>query len=74
MSQKDADDLVCKKIVEHLNDLGYKEIVLKGDQEPAMMAIVGLIKANWDGDAALDHSPARQSQANGAVERAIQSW
>ena len=57
-----------------MDNLGYKEIVLKGDQEPAMTSLMELIKAAWNGDAVLEHSPVRQSQANGAVERAIQSW
>ena len=74
VNRKGADDAAVKKVVDHLDNLGYKEIVLKGDQEPAMTSLMELIKAAWNGDAVLEHSPVGQSQANGAVERAIQSW
>jgi hypothetical protein len=72
--RKGYSEHLCQQIVHDLDNLGYKEIVLKSDQEPAMMSLVEIIKANWNGDAALENSPVRESEANGAVERAIQTW
>ena len=33
-----------------------------------------MIKASWNGEAALENSPVGESESNGAVERAIQTW
>jgi hypothetical protein len=74
VDKKGADDRVCRRVVTDLDNLGYKEIVLKGDQEPALASLMAVIKANWDGDAAMENSPVRESEGNGAVERAIQTW
>ena len=74
VDKKGADDRVCRRVVTDLDNLGYKEIVLKGDQEPALAGLMAVIKANWDGDAAMENSPVRESEGNGAVERAIQTW
>jgi thiol-disulfide isomerase/thioredoxin len=73
-TRKGYNEHLCRQIVHDLDNLGYKEIVLKSDQEPAMMSLVEIVKANWNGDAALENSPIRESEANGAVERAIQTW
>jgi hypothetical protein len=72
--QKGADEHLCKRVVEDLDNLGYKEILLKGDQEPALRTLIEMVKASWNGDAALENSPVGESESNGAVERAIQSW
>jgi hypothetical protein len=72
--QKGADEHLCKRVVEDLDNLGYKEILLKGDQEPALRTLIEMVKASWNGDAALENSPVGESENNGAVERAIQSW
>jgi hypothetical protein len=72
--RKGHNEHLCRQIVHDLDNLGYKELVLKSDQEPAMLTLVEIVKASWNGDAALENSPIRESEANGAVERAIQTW
>jgi hypothetical protein len=71
---KGYNERLCRQVVNDLDNLGYKDIVLKSDQEPAMMSFVEIVKANWNGNAVLENSPVRESEANGAVERAIQTW
>ena len=72
--QKGADEHLCRRIVDDLDNMGYKEGVMKSDQEPALQALIETIKATWNGDAALENSPVGESESSGAVERAIQSW
>ena len=74
VGKKGADDRLCMKVVEDLDNLGYKEVVIKSDQEPALCNFIEVVKAHWNGDAALENSPVGESESNGAVERAIQSW
>ena len=54
--------------------MGYKEVVFKSDQEPALCNFIEVVKANWNGDAVLENSPVGESESNGAVEKAIQTW
>ena len=42
--RKGAQDRLCRKAVHALDDLGYKELVVKGDQEPALVAFTELLK------------------------------
>ena len=73
-TRKGYDERLCRQVVNDLDNLGYKDVVLKSDQEPAIVNLMEIIKANWNGNAALENSPVRESEANGAVERAIQTW
>ena len=57
-----------------IDNLGHKQIILKGDQEPTLGVMLELIRVIWNGDASMENSPVEKSQANGAIERAIQSW
>ena len=74
MKNKGADEKLCKRIVEDIDNMGYSQIVLKGDQEPALSRLIEVVKGSWNGNAALETSPVRESESNGAVERAIRVW
>ena len=72
--RKGVDDSLCRAIVEDLDTMGHKSVTLKGDQEPALNCLIEVIKAAWNGNASLENSPVGESESNGAVERAIQTW
>ena len=74
VTKKGADDGTCRAIVEDLDLLGYKDAVLKSDQEPAIKVLGELIKAAWNGNLAIEESPVGESQSNGMVDRGIQTW
>ena len=74
VAAKGAVDEACREVVDDLDTLGYKDIVFKSDQEPAILALGELVKASWNGNMALENSPVGESQSNGMVERAIQTW
>ena len=70
---KGANDNLCRRIVQDLDTLGYKEIIIKGDQEPAIEDVMREV-ARYRGQAEtiLEFSPVRDSQSNGLAEKAVQ--
>ena len=60
--------------VENLVQLGYKKILLKSDQEPALLALLREVKTASGIDVVIpENSPVGESQSNGTIERAVQS-
>ena len=59
------------RVTEALSNIGHAEIVAKSDQEPALVALVRITKARWEGDIALEESPVYTPACNGAAERAL---
>jgi hypothetical protein len=57
--------------VENLAKLGHRKVVLRSDQEPAMLDLIaGVIEARQD-PTIPQNSPVGESQSNGLVERAV---
>ena len=56
-----------------LDSLGYKKIILKHDQEPAIRALSAAVRERWGGESVVEESPAYHPQANGAIERTVRS-
>ena len=59
----------CTKI---LLILGYKQMILKSDNEASIIALKEPIKRGRDQDIILEESPEYDSMGNGEVERQIQ--
>ena len=60
------------KLSQALGELGHKKMILKSDQEPAILELKELVKIEREDDIVLEESPVKESQSNGEVERAIQ--
>ena len=60
-------------MLEDLKKLGYGTVLLKCDGEPALKAVQEEVARVREGQTLLENSPAGDSQANGAAERAVQS-
>ena len=69
--RKGADDEVIRQLLHDIEFLGHREIVFKGDQEPAAQAVQRSIAERMP-TVALENSPVHDPQANGAIENAIQ--
>ena len=54
-----------------LDWLGYKQIVLKSDNEENIKPVVQSVKEMWPGQITPELSPAGDSQSNGAIEVAV---
>ena len=73
---KGAVPWVVAWIVGKLEEAGYSgvKLTLKSDQEPAIVALKKAVALRRKAITALIESPVRESQSNGAIERAIRSW
>ena len=71
---KSVDPYAIKVVKDTIDQLGYKKLILKSDGEPAILALKEKVKAEREEDIILENSPAHDSQSNGEIEQAIQSW
>ena len=60
------------KVMQELKVLGYKRLILRSDQEEAIMALKKRVQAEWGDEMMLEESPVGESQSNGVVEKAVQ--
>ena len=51
----------------------YPTVILKGDQEHSLRALMNSVKNKFVGALILEFSPVGQSKSNGEIERAVQS-
>ena len=56
-----------------IDKLGYKEIILKSDGEPALKSVQEEVKRRRNDPTILENSAPGDSRANGAAERAVQA-
>ena len=63
---------VYRSLFKDLNSTGYKKIILKSDQEPAITALAAKATEEWHGEVIPAKSPKGESKANGEVERVVQ--
>ena len=70
--QKGRNAYAIKILAGMIVSLGYKKILLKSDQEPAVLALKEAVKNELGIEVIDEESPEYDSQANGEVERAIQ--
>ena len=64
-----------RAILKDLNFLGYKKLVLKNDQEPAIKALAVAVRNGFNGEIAPEESPKGDGhgQSNGGAERSVQT-
>ena len=76
VGHKGPQPWVVRWVVAKLNTIGYAgvEITVKSDGEAAIKALVNAIAVARKAVTAIIQSPARESQCNGAVERAVRTW
>ena len=67
-------DMEVGRIRGVLDQLGYRELVMKCDQENNIKALVEVIRETWRlGDITVEMPPVGEKPANGAIEKAVQS-
>ena len=69
-----SDTWVIEKIQEDIARLGYQDVILKGDGEPALVQVLENVKHAREARSIIQHSPAYDPQANGAAEKAVQDY
>ena len=74
VDRKGVNARVQAKLLEILNMLGYRRIVLKSDQEPSVIAMRRAVQQLWEmGEITMEDSPAYDPKSNGAVERSVRT-
>ena len=63
-----------EKIKEDIARLGYKDVNLKGDGEPALVQVLENVKHAREAFSIIQHSPAYDQQATEATEKAVQDY
>ena len=63
---------VLNLVLRDLEFLAHKKVVLKSDQEPAMIALQQRIRQARSDQTILENSPVEDSSSNGTVEKAVQ--
>ena len=60
-------------IVKDLNTLGYRQVVFRCDNEPAILSLLRVEKLAWSGDVVQETSAEHDPESNGAAESS-QDW
>ena len=55
-----------------IESLGHLKIILKSDQEPAILSLKDAVKMEVRADVVMEESPEYESKSNGEIGRAIQ--
>ena len=71
--RKGDDRFAIKCVVTAIERLGYKELVLKCDNEESIKNLARAVKRESPSDIILEHNPPYDKQAAGEVERAVQT-
>ena len=66
------DNWVVNKIVKDIEEMGYTDIILKTDGEPAIVQLATEVKNRRNKSTILQNPPAYDPAANGVAERAVQ--
>lgn len=60
-----------KRLAQNIKTLGYKRLILKSDQEPAIESLTEAVIRERPDDIMIEDSPVYSHQSNGLVERTI---
>ena len=69
-----GDGWIVSKLMEDIDNLGYTELILKGDGELALVQVMNEVKRQRSHKTILEHPPAYDPMSNGAVEKAVDQF
>ena len=69
-----ASEHGARMLCQDLDTMGYKQLILKCDNEPALVNVQVEVKKVSPQDVILENSPAGDSKANGAAEQAVRAF
>ena len=73
VKEKGINPYSVKKLSNILSGTGYRRVILKSDQEPAVMSLKEAVKREIDieVEVAFEESPVGEHQSNGEIENAV---
>ena len=69
-----SDKWAMDRIIDDIDSLGYTEIILRGDGEPALVQVMNEVKRRRHHSTILQNPPAYDPQSNGVAEKAVQEF
>ena len=66
-----ADDNMCLQVVDDLNLLAHKRVVVKSDQELAVRSLFEAAQVIWQGELVPEVAPLADKDGNGSAENAV---
>ena len=69
--RKGPDEHAVARVAQDIKNFGYRKIIFKSDQEPAILALKDEVRRALDQDVIMEASPVGESQSNGRVENAV---
>ena len=70
---KGVDSYAVETVKRMVERLGYKKIIMKSDNEPAILALQEAVRRETDVEIVMEEVPVGDHQANGLVENAIKN-
>ena len=70
---KGLDSYAVQSVKRMIERLGYKKIIMKSDNEPAILALKEAVRRETDVEIVTEEVPVADHQANGMVENAIKN-
>ena len=67
-----GDEWLMKRLVKDFEELGRRDMILKSDGEPAMLAVQSKVQSMRSGRTVLKNPPAYNPESNGAIEKGVQ--
>ena len=70
--RKGALEYSVAQTLVNIRRLGYKRMILKTDQEPALVALANAVISQREEETILEHSQVAESASNGVIEKGVQ--
>ena len=72
-TQHAGSEFAVQAVATDIESLGYSRIIVRGDQEPALLAFLRRVRRHVKCDCVPENSAVGDPQINGAAERAVQT-
>ena len=71
--RKGRDEYSLQRVMQALSFMGHKRVIIKSDQEPAMISLIEGVRDRWTGELVHEKSPVGDHRANGWIEAGIRT-
>ncbi len=71
VASKGADAYAVTQLEDFVKSLGVRKVIIKSDQEPAILSLKTKLQELGDIDVLLEESPVHESKTNGEVENVV---
>ena len=66
-----GDEWIVKRLIDDIESLGYTDVIIKGDGEPAIVQVMKEVQRKRTPKTVIENPPAYDPKSNGAAEKAV---